>query len=69
MLTTFLPSLCFHHSLVFVLYMSVRIRSENLIQEKFTRELNNNVPVANDAVAAVSYKYQKPPEQAEASIV
>jgi hypothetical protein len=55
--------------LVFVLYMSVRIRSENLIQEKFTRELNNNVPVANDAVAAVSYKYQKPPEQAEASIV
>jgi len=57
----------FYHSLVFALYMSIRIRSENLTQQMLTQELSNGVPVANAVPAS---GYQKIPELAgEATIV
>mmetsp|Transcript_27124 Transcript_27124/g.40166 ORF Transcript_27124/g.40166 Transcript_27124/m.40166 type:complete len:334 (+) Transcript_27124:53-1054(+) len=53
--------------LVFALYMSIRIRSENLTQQMLTQELSNGVPVANAVPAS---GYQKIPELAgEATIV
>lgn len=37
----------FHHSLSFVLYMTMRVRKEGLTQEEFGNEIGSSIPVAH----------------------
>ncbi len=56
------PFVLYITSLVMVLYMSIRIRSEQLTGQELSDELSNIVPIANAVEMRDEYQEAKPME-------